>query len=337
MRSVELASLIAAEFDEPWYRTDLASIVGDKTDEALATWVDSLCLANLGHRIADARFVNKSVGAVFGLTLADGSHVVLKLFPDIFGETELRAIERALALVVSVGFPAPRQLVPLTLADGVWGAFYELVPGNVLDAHVSDVRQTLAKLLAEFTSVAVQIDPSSLPVTPTRRDALWGTPHRVGIDLTIPGGEWIDARAREAQRLIRATQLPLIAAHMDWGAKNALFFDEHRVSAILDWDSLMAASEAEMVGRAAAQFTAQWPSIGSLTPSRDEASAFVREYEIARGRRFDAIEQRVINASADYLLAQVGRHGHSGAECADDDFRRLLRETAFRPLVSFAG
>ena len=143
-------------------------------DEALATWVDSLCLANLGHRIADARFVNKSVGAVFGVTLADGSHVVLKLFPDIFDETALRAIERALAFAVSVGFPAPRQLAPLTLADGVWGAFYELAPGKVLDAHVSDVRQTLAKLLAEFTSVAVQINPSSLPVTPTRRDVLWG-------------------------------------------------------------------------------------------------------------------------------------------------------------------
>ena len=93
--------------------------------------------------------------------------------------------------------------MPLTLADGVWGAFYELAPGNVLDAHVAEVRQTLANLLAEFTSVAVQIDPSSLPVTPTRRDALWGTPHRVGIDVTIPGGEWIDARALEAQRLIR--------------------------------------------------------------------------------------------------------------------------------------
>jgi hypothetical protein len=59
----------------------------------------------------------------------------------------------------------------------------------------------------------------------------------------------------------------------------------------------------------------------------------VDAYEIARGRRFDAIEHRVINASADYVLAQVARHGHSAPGCADDEFRALLRTTAAAPLV----
>jgi hypothetical protein len=90
-----------------------------------------------------------------------------------------------------------------------------------------------------------------------------------------------------------------------------------------------------MVGRAAAEFTVHWPRKVSLTPTNAEASAFVREYETARGRRFDATEQRVLNASAEYLLAQAGRHGHSAPGCPDDDFRRLLRETAATPLVTF--
>ena len=61
----------------------------------------------------------------------------------------------------------------------------------------------------------------------------------------------------------------------------------------------------------------------------------MRDYELARGRRFDPVERDVINASAVYLLAQVGRHGHSAPGCPDDDFRRLLRETAEAPLVAF--
>ena len=327
-----LASVIAAEFDENWYRADLALIVGDRSDSELAAWIDELCRVELKQGISDAHFTSKSVGAVFGLTLVDGARVVLKLFPNSFDELELHAFARCLAHVVRAGFPAPKQLVPLFRADRVWGAFYELAPGRVLDAHQAEVRRTLARALADFARIASDLDPSGLPLAPTRREALWPTPHRTTIDLTSPGGEWIDARAEAAQRVIRSAALPLIAAHMDWNATNALFFDESRLSAILDWDSLMQASEAEMVGRAAAEFTVQWPACGSFTPSHDEASAFVREYEAARGRSFIVVEQRVVNASAEYLLAHVGRQGHRPG-CADDDFRRLLRATADRPLV----
>lgn len=336
---MQLVSVIAAEFDEAWYRADLASIVGERTEEDLAAWIDTLCRTQLKQEIVDARFASKSVGAVFGLTLADGMNVVLKLFPTSFSESELRAIERCLAHVVAAGFPATKQLTPLFRAEGLWAAFYELAPGRVLDPHTPEVRTKLARALADFARVMTGIDPSGLPLSPTRRDALWPPAHRIGINLSIPGGEWIDARAEAAQRLIRATHLPLFAAHTDWAASHALFEGE-RLSAVIDWDSLMQASEAEMVGRAAAEFTLQWSAQGPqgpLTPTRDEAIAFVREYEAARGRRFDTVEQRVISASADYLLAQIGRHGHSGPDCADDEFRRVLRETAVEPLVSFGA
>ena len=329
-----LASLIAAEFDEGWYRADLASITGERSDDALAAWVDGVCLTHLGQRIVDAHFVSKSVGAVFGVTLADRRSVVLKLFHPSFDEGELRAIESCLRHVLGTGFPATKQVVPLFRIDGTWAAFYELASGHVLDAHRPEVRRTLARGLTELARSVDGWNACGLPLAPTRQSALWPPAHRVSIDLSVPGGEWIDARAVASQRLIRASDLPLMAAHTDWSVKNALFADDHRIAAILDWDSLMQASEAEMVGRAAAEFTVGSPQ-GSSTPSREEATAFVRAYEAARGRAFDAVEQRVINASADYLLAQVGRHGHTGPGCPDDSFRALLRETAEKPLVSF--
>jgi hypothetical protein len=87
-----------------------------------------------------------------------------------------------------------------------------------------------------------------------------------------------------------------------------------------------------MVGRAAAQFTAQWELAAPLTPTGDEATAFVREYQAARGRPFDAVEKQVINASADYLMAQVARQELAGPH---DPYQRLLRDTKDAPLVKF--
>jgi hypothetical protein len=72
---------------------------------------------------------------VFDLTLDNGSHVVLKMFPSSFEQTELRAIERCHAQMVAMRFPSPKQLAPLVHRDGVWSAFYELAPGRTLDGH----------------------------------------------------------------------------------------------------------------------------------------------------------------------------------------------------------
>jgi hypothetical protein len=53
---------------------------------------------------------------------------------------------------------------------------------------------------------------------------------------------------------------------------------------------------------------------------RSYAAAFVRDYERARGRQLTAVEQRVAEASAEYLIAHVAR-------CSPDDgpFVELLR------------
>jgi hypothetical protein len=105
------------------------------------------------------------------------------------------------------------------------------------------------------------------------------------------------------------------------------------VCAVLDWDSLAAASEPDLVGRAAAFFTAQWELPVRLTPSRGEARAFVDEYEAARGRRFSATERTVLSAAADYAVAQVARLQHAAGEQRADSYVELLRDCTGEPLL----
>jgi hypothetical protein len=211
--------------------------------------------------------------------------------------------------------------------------FHELIEGEVEDARRPEIRDALA----EVARLGATIDPAGLPVADTPVEALWPVPHRVTIDYGRPGGEWIDERALAARAVIADAALPLRPAHSDFSTKNVLF-GGGRVRGVIDWDSLVAASEAEMVGRAAATFTAGWGRGCRVSPTPDEATAFVRAVEAARGRRYDELERWVINASADYITAMVARQS---AELDRDegprqnDFQRLLRESETRRIVPF--
>jgi len=106
-----------------------------------------------------------------------------------------------------------------------------------------------------------------------------------------------------------------------------------QLGAVFDWDSLCAASEAEMVGRAATQFTAQWQLPGRLTPTHAEARAFVSGYEHARDRRLSSHECIVAAAAAEYLIAQVARLEHALGATAGNNYLELFRECAHEPLL----
>lgn len=302
-----LYDLLNAEFQGEW-RSDLATITGPRSNQQIATLVERLAWEELGQEIRGALFAEKSIGAVFGLELSSGDRVVLKLFHPSQLLTQLAAVHRCLNVLVQFGFPAPPPQSRLfQTEDGITGAFYSFMDGDIRNAHEPIVRQELAQVLAELTSLLAHEDPTELPLAPTRGNELWPASHRSFLKLNEdPAAKWIDDIARRAQSVIRAKALPLMPAHLDWGVKNCRF-DQERVCVVYDWDSLFAASEAEMVGRAAAQFTAQWDLPAPLTPSLTEVRAFVHEYEIARGRTFPDEEWVVLAASADYVVAQVAR------------------------------
>jgi Ser/Thr protein kinase RdoA (MazF antagonist) len=322
-----LADLIGAEFAGE-DRRDLASVTGARTDLEVERFVDAVAARKLGSDVRGALFAKKSVGVVFGLELVSGERVVLKLFHPSQSLSELTAAHRCLEHVATQGFPAtPLRSSLFQAEDGMVAAFYAFEEGERGDGHEPDIRRELARSFVELHRLLESADPTGLPLAPTRRRELWPASHRSYLSLDEDkAAKWIDDRARRAQNSVRATRLALVPCHLDWGVKNIRFRDG-RVSVVYDWDSLHAASEPEAVGRAAAQFTAQWDFPARPTPTPAEARAFVEEYESARGRSFSAEEREVVAASAEYLVAQVARIELAGGVPESDNFVALLRST----------
>lgn len=332
---MQLEQLIGAEFQGE-YRAELGSFLGPGSDLELARWVDATVNGALGRRVEQALFAHKSAGAVFGLVLDGGERVVLKLFWPRLSHAELLAIHRIHALVVARGFPAPSARAPVFQTDrrGLYAAIYDCADGELVDPHEPPVRAQLAQRLAELSGLLRDADPGGLPPSPAIGPALYWPSHRAFIDLERPrvDAAFIDDRARAAQAIVRAAGLPVQPAHLDWTIAN-MRFQAGKLAAVLDWDALSAASEPDLVGRAAALFTAQWDLPVQLSPARDEARAFVAEYERARGHAFTAAERVVLAASADYAIAQVARLQQAAGETRPDSYVELLRACADEPLL----
>ena len=330
-----LAEILAEEFQERWYRDDLATLVGDGSNEETERWIAELTVARLKVPYGGALFATKSVGATFGIVLEDGESVVLKLFNRYFAHTELSAVHRCMAMATAQGYPAPRMRSELFEASpGVWGAFYAYVDGEQRDAHEPVVRRALARSLAELTALLSPCDAAELPLAGVRRESLWPPPFRLRAQAKIDNDDsrFIDAHGAAAQRAVQKSGLPLTAAHLDWGVRNVRFRDG-AVCAVYDWDSLHAASEAECAGQAAAQFTAQWDFPARLTPTPDEAGAFFEEYQSARGKKFSPEERAVAAASAHYLVAWVAYNEFADGVPEGENFRGLLRNYDSYPLL----
>ncbi|MET0794536.1 MAG: phosphotransferase [Polyangiaceae bacterium] len=330
-----LAEILAEEFRERRYRADFATLVGDRSHEEVERWVEELTEAQLGVAPSGAMFVKKSVGAVFAIVLENGEPAVLKLFNRSFQQAELAAIHRCMSVATAHGYPMPRQRSEIFEAgDGVFGAFYSYLDGDQHDAHEAGVRRELARSLAELNALLAPLDGAGLPLAPGRQEELWPAPQRIWEQSERDDEEtrFIDGHGRAAQLLLKKSKLARVVSHLDWGVKNIRFRDE-RVCAVYDSDSLHAASEAECVGRAAAQFTAQWEIPALLTPTPAEARAFVTEYQAARGRKFSRAEHTVAAAAARYAVAHVARLELLSGVPEADNYRGLLRNYDEHPLL----
>jgi len=330
-----LAEILAEEFRDRTYRADLSTIVGDRGFEEVERWVDELTQAQFGVPPSGALFAKKSVGAVFGIVLGSGEPAVLKLFNRSLDRSQLAAMHRCLAVAAAHGFPVARQRSEIFEADPeVFGAFYGYLDGAHRNPHEPPVRRELARSLAELNALLAPLETSELPHAPGRQETLWPTPQTIweAREIDDEDGRFIAAHGRAAQLALKKSKLPLLATHLDWGVKNIRFRDD-AVCAVYDSDSVHAASEAECVGRAAAQFTAQWDIPAVLTPSASEAQAFVDEYQAARGRKFSRAERAVLAAAARYSVAQAARLEHLSGVPEADNYRGLLRNYESDPLL----
>ena len=330
-----LAEILAEEFRERRYRADFATLVGDLSHEEVERWVEELTVAQLGVSPSGALFVKKSVGAVFALVLENGEPAVLKLFNRGFKHSELSAMHHCSNVAAAHGYPVPRQRSEIfEAADGLFGAYYSYLDGDQHDAHEPGVRRELSRSLAELNSLLAPLDSGDLPLAPGRQEALWPAPQRTWehSERDDEDTRFIDEHGRAAQLVLKKSKLARVVTHLDWGVKNIRFRDE-RVCAVYDSDSLHAATEAECVGRAAAQFTAQWELPAVLTPTPAEARAFVVEYQGARGRKFSRAELGLAAAAARYAVAHLARLELLSGVPEADNYRGLLRNYAEEPLL----
>jgi hypothetical protein len=132
-----------------------------------------------------------------------------------------------------------------------------------------------------------------------------------------------------------------VVGHFDWRVEN-LGFENGRIVAIYDWDSLAIAPEPVVVGNTAAQFTADWASNGpDPIPTLEEMRIFVDDYEQERGKQFSAAERELLDAANLFLCAYGARCQHSDLALHPEiggtprsQWLRLLRQRGEGALLS---
>jgi hypothetical protein len=293
-------------------------------------------LARLVHdhlhtTVAAVEFCSLSVGAVFGLRLADGRAVVVKVLRPDTEPGRAAAARRVHAALHALGFPSPAPILPpVSFAPSAIALVDELVRGGAAaDGHEPAVRATGAHELAQLVRLAAAVpDTQALTVpAPQVPEDLWPTPHNPLFDFraTARGAEWIDELARGA----RAAAEPVgdtVVVHTDWTVRNLRFVGS-ALHVAFDWDSVGRDLEVRTIGTAAAMFPAHGLHEGMSPPTPDESAAFVADYEAARGRPFSAAERRAIGAATLFCVAYTARCEHAvdgaGAHLTDS-YRTML-------------
>ena len=316
------------------------SILGTADAGAIVEALTGFCRAHLGSGIADLIYCTFSVGAGFGLVLADGRRVFLKAWSSATSGAELRAVHTVQAALAERGFPAPCVLLPpVPFMAGHAAVMEWLDRGAQADAGQPTLRRAMAVALARLNTLATPF--AGLPRVPRHQypeGAVWGPTHNVLFDFaaTARDAEWIDQLAATSARIAREGEGRVVVGHRDWSAKNVRFArDAARnafVSAVYDWDSIVHAPEPVIVGMAAATFTATWDiPVARVFPAPGDMVAFVADYEHASGRAFTAGEWRTAEAAATYLLAYTARCEHcTAAPFEPDSAQGILRRARGR-------
>jgi aminoglycoside phosphotransferase (APT) family kinase protein len=324
-------------------RARIAQLLLDPADQALATSIlgtvdvgtiaariEAFCEQELGAPVQRCELFSQSVGAVFVLVV-DGRRVVLKAHTLGAGRMgspltleSLRAVYQVQDVLARQGFACARVLRAPQPWPGGAAAVMSFVDGAGADPQLPAVRTAMATLAAELVAaLAAHRDRPQLP-RHELPSTLWPRPHNVLFDLQAPGGAWIDDRAREARALLGESPAPPVLAHTDLSASNVRT-DGTRITALYDMDSVAVTDEMRMLAGTAVHFTYTGGEDGWAWPTRDQARAFVADYERARGRPLDRSERRRLDAAAIYALAYTARCEHARV-VAGDQPRQNIRQ-----------
>jgi len=335
--SESLAAPILRVLGDPEDRLLARSILGTDDGNAIAARVDEHCRAVMGGAGgASVDLVELSVGAAFGLTLADGRRVFLKAWSPATPAALLRDTHVVQAFLAARGFPCPGVLAgPRPFGDGHAAVLEYRDDGDHAEANDPLIRRAMAATLARLVALTAPLrDLPGLPRGRVPHDALWPIPHDALFDFgaTRRGAAWLERSAAASREVLLAAGGPTVIGHRDWSAHNMRFGRGGEVSAVYDWDSLAVEPETALVGAAAVTFPVTWYVEARKYPPPEAAAAFVRDCETARGRRFGPAERAVIAAAATYGLSYTARCEHAldpaAGEPPSDSARVALRAYA---------
>lgn len=323
-----LTSFLETYFQDAELKLIFKDVLGTEQPEHVQALLDQALKTQLRVAFDRVLFIQSSIGVVFGLQLGQGEKVVLKVFSPKLPLPYLNKMNQVLTILTQENYPSPRVLSPIFPFGGTLAGFYEFIEGKMEDAHQAPIREELARYLAQFSTLVEQhqLPPLENCFQQAAQGRLWPLSHNALFDLkkASRGAGWLVQKARAARKILGTDRAAKKLAHTDWGVKNALFMQQ-RLVGIFDWDSLGSMSEAEMVGRAAAQFTADWDKGFKVTPSPEEARQFVEAYQKYRGKKFSAEEHKIMAASATYLITILARFEHCGGKTSEKPYQDLLK------------
>ena len=294
---------------------------GTDNAEQIAALIDDFCRNQLRSAIRGYYFYQSSVGSTHGLQLEDGRDIVIKVHPPADVNPHLLNDQRSLDTVFQVTcwlagqrYPCPKPILgPSPLGKGLATVDQFLERGDYGNGFEPECRKTIAVGFAELIDRLRSFpgDASRLKHF-WRGDTLYPQPHSKLFDFekTAPGAEWIDDFARRA-RQAGNREGQLLLGHADWRVEH-LRFEDGKIVASYDWDSLAFWTETELVGISAHGFTADWSKENvRRIPTADNIRAYVSDYEAARGSAFFKRERQSLFAHCVYFIAYGARCTHS--------------------------
>jgi Ser/Thr protein kinase RdoA (MazF antagonist) len=270
-------------------------------DRAIADW----CAMWLRARPVEILASGGHLSRVSELLLANGRRVVVKVRPE---QPRLAGCAYVQQHLWRTGYPCPEPLigpVPFGIDTGLAASAEAWVPGGeILGPRESGAVDAYATLLARMIRLApsAQRLPSLDPPPPWNAwnhggRGVWPAADDRPDDLNdIPATAWLDDVVRAVQRRLAVVGVDrLVAGHGDFEAQNVRFRELsvtaglHYASVVVhDWDSVIVAPEAVLVGFAAAV----WPSGVGPPSTIDQTADFIEAYQRAGGRTWspDGIE-----------------------------------------------
>jgi hypothetical protein len=294
-------------------------VLGTDRPAAIGRLFENFCLDRLASKPEGARFFLASAGCVLGVHLESGDDVVIKVYQRRWCAQFLDAVQRAQERAAEGAIPCPRpRLGPTQFATERPNlAVVETLiadPGMHVGSSARE-RWVSARGLALQISLCLEMDGAeALARHPLRtpEHELFPEPHSPLFDFeaTSVGAEWIEDIARRALLARDEDVSTTVVAHTDWSARNVRF-DQERLLAVYDWDSVALVPESTALGQAAITWSVTADPGGTEFPTPDDVMAYMDDYQRARGRPLTADQLKSARAAAVYTLAYTARCEHS--------------------------